>query len=70
MKPLSARPSTLDVNSSKGVKWGSALISSGFESPVRGRVEGPEGSSAAPFSGGAGQSRERREGSHSLLHGR
>lgn len=40
VKALSARPSTLDLNSSKGFKWASSDL--GFrESPAEGRVEVP-----------------------------
>lgn len=69
MKALNARPYTLDVNSSKGFKWGRAPIRSGFESPVRERVEGPERCSAVHFSGVAGQ-KQREKGNHSPLHRR
>lgn len=42
MKALSARLSTLDVNTSEGFKWRSDMIRSGFrKNPVGGGVEGP-----------------------------
>lgn len=40
VKALSARPSTLDLNNSKGFKWASSDL--GFrENPAEGRVEVP-----------------------------
>lgn len=67
VKALSARVSTLDVNTSKGFKWRSDMVRSGFrKSPVGGRVRDQERRSEAHPAGGAGEKQRGKQSQASV----